>query len=57
MVIQSRTAATTVGIAVARDEAGGWFVSDSEGDPDSATPSSREDVLARIGELLPTGAR
>jgi hypothetical protein len=57
VVIQSRTAQATVGIAVARDATGAWFVSDSEGNPDSATPSTRGDVLARIGELLPAGAR
>lgn len=56
VVIQSRTAGATVGIAVARDGEGAWFVSDSEGDPDSSTPSSRDDVMARIGELV-AGAR
>jgi len=57
VVIQSRTADATVGMAIARDGDGAWFVSDSENDPDSATPSSRDDVMARIGELLPAGAR
>lgn len=57
VIIQSRTAHATVGIAVARDGEGGWFVSDSEGNSDSATPSTRDDVLARIGELLPAGPR
>ena len=57
VVIQSRTAEATVGIAVARDGAGAWFVSDSVGDPDSAMPVTRDGVLARIGELLPVGAR
>jgi len=57
VVIQSRTAQATVGIAVARDATGAWFVSDSEGNPDSARPSTRGDVMARIGELLPAGAR
>jgi hypothetical protein len=57
VIIQSRTADVTVGIAVARDGEGAWFVSDSENDPDSATRSTRDGVVARIGELLPAGAR
>lgn len=57
VVIQSRTAEETVGLAVARDDAGAWFLSDSEGQPDAATPTTRDDVVARIGELLPAGAR
>lgn len=57
VVIESRTAGETVGIAIARDEDGAWFLSDSERDPDASAPATRDDVVARLGELLPVGAR
>ncbi|HEY0640862.1 MAG TPA: hypothetical protein VGD67_24795 [Pseudonocardiaceae bacterium] len=54
VVIQSITKNVRVGIAVAADEHGKWFVSDSESVPHKARPSSRARALARLGELLPT---
>jgi len=41
-----------VSIAVATDEAGVWYVSDSEDSPDRGVPTTRDGAMARIVELL-----
>lgn len=56
VVIQSTAGHSRVGIAV-HARAGRWLVSDSEDSPERATPATRDEVVARIEELLPVGAR
>ncbi|TWP54063.1 hypothetical protein FKR81_00380 [Lentzea tibetensis] len=51
-LVQTVTAAGKVSIAVATDSSGTWFQSDSERDPDTASPSTRDDVVARVAELV-----
>ena len=55
VLIQFSTSTEKVSIAVAVDEAGVWYLSDSEDSPDRGLPSTRDAVIARIGELLDSG--
>lgn len=52
VLVQSRTAAGQVSIAVAVDGGGAWYLSDSEGDPNSSTPVGADEAFARVAELL-----
>lgn len=52
VLVQSRSARGQISIAVAVDEDGSWYLSDSEGDPGRSTPVSREEACERIAELL-----
>jgi len=55
VAIQSVRNGEKVSIAVATDEAGAWYLSDSEESPDRGLPSTRDAVIVRIGELLDSG--
>ncbi|GIG57796.1 hypothetical protein Lfu02_21680 [Longispora fulva] len=52
VLIRSTRDGRTVSLGVAVDEAGAWFVADSEGSPGQGTPTTRESVVSRISELL-----
>ena len=56
VVIQA-TGDRDVSLAVARDESGAWFVSDTGESPDQGVPTSHDAVLARITDLFGLVAR
>jgi hypothetical protein len=52
VVVQSRRGGGEVSLAVARDDAGAWSMSDSIDNPDASTATSRDGVLRRFEELF-----
>jgi hypothetical protein len=54
VAIRSMAGDSAVSIAIARDAAGAWRVSDSIDDPNSSQPTDRDGIRARLAELLPS---
>ncbi|WP_412541310.1 hypothetical protein R8Z50_01465 [Longispora sp. K20-0274] len=55
VLVHSTEGGRDVSAAVAVDECGGWFVSDSQETPDRSVACTRELALERVGELLDGG--
>jgi hypothetical protein len=53
VAVRSIVDGTTAAIAIARDNTGAWYLSDSTGDPQTSHRSDRNGVRGRLADMLP----